>query len=86
MTTFHAERTGVERRRWWTELLVPEVCASITIGVIWLAVLFDAVFGPDIVSTNGAQMTTVPSAVVVALFAFLATGVIARHAFRRDRP
>jgi hypothetical protein len=31
-------------------------------------------------------MTTVPSAVVVALFAFLATGVIARHAFRRDRP
>jgi hypothetical protein len=45
-----------------------------------------AVFGPDIVSTNaGAQTTTVPAAAVVALFAFLATWVLARHAFGGNR-
>jgi hypothetical protein len=43
------------------------------------------VFGPDIVSTNGAQTTTVPSAVIVALFALLATWVLARRAFRDGR-
>jgi hypothetical protein len=68
------------------ELLDPKVCASIAIGAIWLAVALAAIFGPDIVSTNaGAQSTTVPSAVVVALFAFLATWVLARYAFRDTR-
>jgi predicted MFS family arabinose efflux permease len=65
------------------ELLDPEVSASIAIGAIWLAVALTAILGPDLVSTNaGAQTTTVPSAVIVALFAFLATWVLARHAFR----
>ena len=68
------------------EIFDPKVCASIAIGVIWLAVALTAIFGPDLVSTNaGAQTTTVPSGVVVALFAFLATWVLARHAFRDDR-
>jgi hypothetical protein len=62
-----------------------QVWASIAIGVIWLSVSFAAVFGPDIVSTNGAQTTTVPSAVIVALFALLATWVLARRAFRDGR-
>ena len=39
-------------RRWWFQLLVPEMWASLTIIVMWLAVLFDAVFGPDIVTTG----------------------------------
>jgi multisubunit Na+/H+ antiporter MnhF subunit len=53
---------------------------------MWLAVLFDALFGPDIVTTSGAgtNSSTVPSAVAVALFAFLATWALARYAFRRD--
>jgi hypothetical protein len=62
-----------------------EVWASIAIGVIWLAAAASSVFGPDLVSTNGAQTATVPSAVLVALFAFLASWVLARHAFHDDR-
>ena len=55
-------------------------------GLLWLAVLFDAVFGPDIVNHSaGGDSSTVPSAVVVALFAFLATWVVAWFGFRRDR-
>jgi hypothetical protein len=64
--------------------LTSETWGSLAIGVIWLAVLFDAVFGPDITSHDVTGATTiVPSAVVVAFFAFLATWVIARRAFGR---
>lgn len=56
--------------------------ASVAISVIWLAVLFDAVFGPDFVSsTPGSSTTTIPSAILVALFAWLATIAIAKRAF-----
>jgi len=49
-------------------------------------VLVDAAFGPDIVSRGVAgDTTTVPSAVVVALFAFLGTWVVAKYGFRHDR-
>jgi uncharacterized membrane protein len=64
--------------------LPSEVWASTAIGVIWLAVLFDAVFGPNIVTINaGGSSSSVPSVIVVALFAYLATWVIARRAFGR---
>ena len=65
--------------------VVAEVAASIAISVMWLAVLFDAVFGPAIVTSNGAGTNTssTPSAVVIALFAFLGSWVVARYAFRR---
>jgi hypothetical protein len=55
--------------------------AAMAIAVMWLAVLFDAVFGPDIVSTSATSSTTVPSAVVVALFALLGTRVVAKYGF-----
>jgi hypothetical protein len=61
--------------------LVPEMWAALAVGVIWLVVLVDALFGPDIVSSNPATFTQIPSAVVVAFFAWLATWVIARHGF-----
>jgi hypothetical protein len=57
--------------------------ASLAIAVIWLAVLFDAVFGPEIVSSSPTTTTSIPSAVVVALFAYLATRVVARYGFGR---
>ena len=64
-----------------------DVWPSLAIAVIWLAVLLDAVFGPDIVTTDGVagigHETHVPSAVVVAFFAWLTSWVIARYAFRR---
>ena len=61
--------------------------ASLAISVMWLAVLFDALFGPDFVSSNGAgtQTTSIPSAVFVALFAYLGTRVVARYGFTRSR-
>ena len=50
-------------------------------------VLFDALYGPDLISSNGAgtSTTTIPSAVIVALFAYLATRVVARYGFGRQR-
>jgi len=76
-----------ERRRWVLEFGEREVWVALAIVVMWLAVLFDAVFGPDIVNTNGGGTNTsaVPSAVAVAPFAFLGTWVVARYGFRRDR-
>jgi hypothetical protein len=90
MTTIpHEPSRVVEDKRRWSELLVSEMWASLAIVVIWLAVLFAAIYGPDIVTTSGAggsgTQSTVPSAVVVALFAFLATWVVARYGFRHDR-
>jgi len=53
---------------------------------MWLFVLFDAVFCPDIVTPSaGGDTSTVPSAVAVAVFAFLATWVVARYGFREGR-
>lgn len=71
------------------QLLVREMWTSLAIIVIWLSVLLDAIFGPDIVSNNGVgdvgERSTVPSAVVVALFAFLATWVVAKYGFGPGR-
>ena len=87
MTTTSHETSGVVRERSrWSELLVSEMWASFAIAVIWLAVLFGAIFGPNIVSTTpGGSTSVVPSAVVLAIFAFLATWVVARYGFRRER-
>ena len=59
---------------------------SLAISVIWVTVLLDALFGPDIVTTSaGGASSVVPSAIVVAVFAFFATWVVARHGFRHER-
>ena len=65
-----------------------EMWASVAISVIWLAVLFDAVFGPDFVSTSaGGNYTRIPSAIILAVFAYLATRVVARYGFgHEERP
>lgn len=88
MTTVSHEPSGVVQKKWGAslQLLVPEMWASLAIIVIWLSVLFAAIFGPDIVnSTAGGDHSTVPSAVALALFAFLATWVVARYGFRHER-
>ena len=73
-------------RPWSLRVFVPEMWASLAIVVMWLAVLFDAIFGPDIVNRSaGGDFSTVPSAVAVALFAFLATWAVAWFGFRRYR-
>ena len=61
-----------------------DMWASLAIAVIWLAVLFAAVFGPDIVTTDvGSSSSSIPSSVVVALFATPATWVVAKYGFGR---
>jgi multisubunit Na+/H+ antiporter MnhF subunit len=54
---------------------------------MWLAVLFGAVYGPNFVSTNGSgtNSTTIPSAIFLAFFAFLASAAVAKYAFRHDK-
>jgi hypothetical protein len=79
-------REAPQRRRRPSQLLVRETWAAMAIAVMWLAVLFDAVFGPDIVSTSATSSTTVPSAVVVALFALLGTRVVAKYGFGHRDP
>jgi hypothetical protein len=86
MTTISHEPSKLVRDKpLWMQFLVAEMWASLAIVVMWLAVLFDAIFGPNIVSsTPGGTSSSVPSAVAVALFAFLGTWVVARRAFGRN--
>jgi hypothetical protein len=63
--------------------------AGVAIVSIWVAVLFVGLFAGDVVSINGTPgagtSTTVPSVVVVALFALLATVPVARWGFGPSR-
>ena len=85
MSTMTHEPSDLAReKREWSLQIVHELWASGAIVVMWLAVLFTALWGPDIVTTNaGGDSSTVPSVVPVAIFAFLATWVVAKYAFRR---
>ena len=88
MQTVSHEQSHVapEGRHWASQIFVPEMWASLAIIVIWLSVLFDAIYGPNIVTSGVAgDHSSVPSAVAVALFAFLATWVVARYGFRHER-
>jgi hypothetical protein len=66
-------------------MLIRDMWASLAITAMWLAVMFDALFGPDLVfsSAVNASTTTIPSAVIVAFFAYLGTRVVARYGFQR---
>ncbi len=71
-------------RHWSDRLLVREMWGTLAISVMWLAVLFDGIYGADVVSvSNDGNSTRLPSAVLVALFAFLATAAVAKRAFGR---
>jgi hypothetical protein len=80
--TGREERT---MRAWWEST---QVWAGLATVSMWMAVLFDGVFGADLTSTtNNASTntttTTVPSVIAVAICALLATIAIAHAAFRR---
>ena len=64
------------------QLLVPELWPSLTIIAMWLSVLACALWGPDIVTHDvSGSNATIPSAVVLGLFAFFGTWVVARYGF-----
>ena len=56
---------------------------AFAIAAMWIAVLFTCVFGTDIVTSTVTDHAIVPSGVVVAFFAFLATIPVAVFGFRR---
>jgi hypothetical protein len=71
-------RQGVAAR-----LLVPGFWATLSIVTMWLAVLFDGIFGGDMTFANPPGVTTIPSAVLVALFAVIGTSAVAKRGFGR---
>ena len=85
-TMTHGPSEIAREKRLWSPAVVPEMWASFAIGFMWLAVLFTAIWGGDIVNTYaGGSNSTVPTVVPVAIFAFLGTWMVARHGFRRSR-
>jgi hypothetical protein len=84
-TVPHEPSTYAPQRAQWAEFLkIRELWATLAISMMWLAVLFDAVYGPNFVShSNDGNSTTIPSAIFVAFFAFLASASVAKQAFRR---
>ena len=80
-STARPDRDGIAAR-----LLVPAFWGAVSIVAMWLAVLFDGIYGGDMIfSSPGNGTTTIPSAVAVALFAFIGTTSVAKRAFgRRD--
>jgi hypothetical protein len=81
MTTIPHEPSSLVRRSIWLD--ARDLWATLAIIVIWLAVLFVGVFGPDFVSVNGGTTTTIPSVFGVAFFALFATTAVAKHGFSR---
>jgi hypothetical protein len=65
--------------------MIVEVWASLAITMMWVAVAVSAVWGPDFVSTSGGgtTSTTIPSAIFVAVFAWLGSWALAKHVFGR---
>ena len=75
-----------DRRSVAALLLVPGFWGAVSIIAMWLAVMFDGIFGGDMVFSNPASApTTIPSSVGVALFAMIGTVAVVKRAFaRRD--
>jgi hypothetical protein len=80
-STSEPVRPGIGAR-----LLVPGFWGAVSIVAMWLAVMFDGIFGGDMVFANaGNGPTIIPSAVLLGLFAVIGTASIAKRVFgRRD--
>jgi hypothetical protein len=85
MTTFsHEPVKGMDERSHWTEVFTRDLWVSLTISIMWVTVLLDALFGPNIETQTVTSHEVWPSAVPISLFVLLATWLVARYGFRRD--
>jgi hypothetical protein len=93
-TAAHEPATGQPSRpdgrdRAGGRLLGPDFWPGVSIVAMWLAVLFDGIFGGmmTFASPSTPNVTTIPSAVLVALFAAIGTISVAKRGFaRRGKP
>jgi ABC-type antimicrobial peptide transport system permease subunit len=89
MTAIPHEPSNLHRdapTTWWAQLIVPQMWATLAIVVIWLAVLFASIYAADTQTWSvSGDHATIPSAVLITPFAFLATWVVARNGYRRDK-
>lgn len=65
-------------------LLVPGFWGALSIVAMWIAVLFVGVFGGNMIFVHASgDVTTVPSAIILGLFAVIGTSSIAKRVFGR---
>jgi hypothetical protein len=87
MSTISHPPTGIssDTRRWTERVGVRETWASLAIFAMWIAVSVSAVWGPDFVSSSGSgtNTTTIPSGIVIGLFATIGTWLVAKYGFAR---
>lgn len=87
MSTISHPPTGTvsERPHWTARIVVAEMWASLAIVAMWVSVGVATVWGPDLVSNDGAgaNSTTIPSGVAIALFAAIGTWFVAKYGFGR---
>jgi len=82
MTTISHEPSTRSQQTAW--LYMRDLWASLAISVMWLAVLVVSLWGPDIRSFDvSGSSTTLPSGVVLGLFATIGSWAVAKHAFSR---
>ena len=87
MTTVMTHEPSTDQPGVAARLLVPGFWGAVSIVAMWLAVMFDGIFGGDMVFGNntGGGPTIIPSAVLLGLFAVIGTTSIAKRVFgRRD--
>jgi len=92
MTTLSHEPSDVaqEPSGWSARLLVREMWASVAITAMWISVAVSAAWGGDMItfSSGGSDQATIPSGIVVALFATIGTWAVAKYGLgsrRTDR-
>jgi hypothetical protein len=76
--------TQPSQETWAARVVVPEMWATLAIVTMWMAVLFVGVYGGDLTFHSvDSSWSTIPSGVVVALFAAIGTGSVAKRVFGR---
>jgi uncharacterized membrane protein len=82
MTTIsHQPPTAVRRPAW---LQYRDLWASLAISVMWLTVMIVSLWGPDIHADDvSGSNSTIPSGVVLGLFAVIGSWAVAKYGFSR---